>query len=47
MRGLWMGHTSTGASTAHEAWIAIAWCIDSIALASGAASWLFRHRTAA
>ena len=26
MRGLWMGHTSTGASTGHEALIAIAWC---------------------
>jgi ABC-2 type transport system permease protein len=46
MRGLWMGHTSTGASPAHEAWIAIAWCIGIIALSSAAASWLFRHRTA-
>jgi len=46
MRGLWMGHTSTGAAVGHEAWIAAAYCA-AIAVASVAsASWLFRHRTA-
>jgi hypothetical protein len=33
-----MGHTSTGASTAHEAVIAIAWCIALLVLLSAAAS---------
>ena len=47
MRGLWMGHTSTGASTAHEAVIAIAWCICLLALSSAVASRLFQRRTAA
>ena len=47
MRGLWMGHTSTGASTAHEALIAIAWCICLLALSSAAATRLFQRRTAA
>ncbi len=46
MRGLWMGHTSTGAATGHEAWIAAACCAGILALAVPAASWLFRHRTA-
>ena len=27
MRGLWMGHTSTGATVGHEAWIAVACCV--------------------
>jgi ABC-2 type transport system permease protein len=47
MRGLWMGHTSTGASTAHEALIAIVWCVSLLALSSAAASRLFQRRTAA
>jgi ABC-2 type transport system permease protein len=47
MRGLWMGHTSTGASTAHEALIAIAWCLALLVISSAAASRLFQHRTAA
>jgi ABC-2 type transport system permease protein len=47
MRGLWMGHTSTGASTAHEALIAIAWCLALLGNSSAAASRLFQHRTAA
>ena len=46
MRGLWMGHTSTGASPAHEAVIAIAWCICLLALSSAVASRLFQRRTA-
>ncbi len=46
MRGLWMGHTSTGASTAHEAWIAIAWCVALLVCSSAAASRLFHARTA-
>jgi hypothetical protein len=41
-----MGHTSTGAATGHEAWIAAACCAGILALAVPAASWLFRHRTA-
>jgi len=47
MRGLWMGHTSTGAGTGHEAWIAIACCAAILAIAVTSASWLFRHRTSA
>jgi ABC-2 type transport system permease protein len=47
MRGLWMGHTSTGAAVGHEAWLAVAYCAGILALAFAAASWLFRHRTAA
>ena len=47
MRGLWMGHTSTGAPVGHEAWLAAAWCAAILTAASAAASWLFRHRTAA
>ena len=47
MRGLWMGHTSTGAAVGHEAWIAITYCACILAASSIAASWLFRHRTTA
>jgi ABC-2 type transport system permease protein len=47
MRGLWMGHTSTGAPVGHEAWIAAAYCGGILIAAFAAASWLFRHRTAA
>ncbi len=47
MRGLWMGHTSTGAAVGHEAWLAIAYCLGILAVSVAAASWLFRHRTAA
>jgi ABC-2 type transport system permease protein len=46
MRGLWMGHTSTGASVGHEAWAAVAYCVGILAVSSVAAAWLFRHRTA-
>ena len=46
MRGLWMGHTSTGASTGHDALIAIVWCAGILVTAIFSASWLFRHRTA-
>jgi ABC-2 type transport system permease protein len=46
MRGLWMGHTSTGASTGHDALIAIVWCAGILVTAMVSASWLFRHRTA-
>jgi ABC-2 type transport system permease protein len=45
MRGLWMGHTSTGASVAHEALIAVAYCLAILAVSYAGASWLFRHRT--
>jgi ABC-2 type transport system permease protein len=47
MRGLWMGHTSTGAAVGHEAWIAVAYCAGIIVVSAVAASWLFRHRAAA
>jgi len=46
MRGLWMGHTSTGASVGHEALLAAAYCAAILAVAATAGSWLFRHRTA-
>ena len=46
MRGLWMGHTSTGAATGHEAWLAAVYCAAILVAAASAASWLFRHRTA-
>ena len=45
MRGLWTGHTSTGAATGHEAWIAIACCAAILAIGVTSASWLFRHRS--
>ena len=45
MRGLWMGHTSTGVSVGHEAIIAIAYCAAILAVSTAGASWLFRHRT--
>jgi ABC-2 type transport system permease protein len=47
MRGLWMGHTSTGATVAHEARLAVAYCLAILVASSAAASWLFQHRTAA
>src|SRR5580693_5906176 len=47
MRGLWMGHTSTGAAVGHEAWLAVACCAGILVASFAAASWLFRHRTAA
>lgn len=46
MRGLWMGHTATGAPVAHEAILAVAWCAGLLIVSVTAASWLFRHRTA-
>jgi ABC-2 type transport system permease protein len=47
MRGLWMGHTSTGASLTHEATLAVFYCLVILAFSVVAASWLFRRRTAA
>jgi ABC-2 type transport system permease protein len=46
MRGLWMGHTSTGIALGHEAWIAIAYCLGILVLSFTGASLLFRRRTA-
>jgi len=46
MRGLWMGHTSIGASVGHEALIAVAYCVVILAVSVVAASWLFKNRTA-
>jgi len=45
MRGLWMGHTSTGAAVGHEALLAGVYCAAILVAAATAASWLFRHRT--
>jgi len=45
MRGLWMGHTSTGVSVGHEAVIAVAYCAAILVVSTAGASWLFRHRT--
>jgi ABC-2 type transport system permease protein len=47
MRGLWMGRTSTGASVGHEALLAVVYCAAVLACSAAAASYLFRHRTAA
>jgi ABC-2 type transport system permease protein len=47
MRGLWMGHTSTGVAVGHEAWLAVGYCGAILAASCLAAGWLFRHRTAA
>ena len=47
MRGLWMGHTSTGASLSHEAVLAVAYCLAILAISTIAASRLFLRRTAA
>jgi ABC-2 type transport system permease protein len=44
IRGLWMGHTSTGASTSHEALIALAWTLGLLAIGIGVASWRFARR---
>jgi ABC-2 type transport system permease protein len=46
MRGLWMGRTSTGAATSHEAILAVAYCAVILAASVAAASYLFRHRSA-
>lgn len=46
MRGLWMGHTATGASTGHEALLAAAWCGGILIVSAATASWLFRRRSA-
>jgi ABC-2 type transport system permease protein len=45
MRGLWMGHTSTGTSVGADALAAIAYCAGILILSAVTASWLFRHRT--
>jgi ABC-2 type transport system permease protein len=47
MRGLWMGHTSTGVAIGHEAWLAVGYCGAILATSFLAAAWLFQHRTAA
>lgn len=47
MRGLWIGHTSTGTPVSQDAWLAIMYCVIILAVSAAAASWLFRHRTAA
>jgi ABC-2 type transport system permease protein len=47
MRGLWMGHTSTGASVGHSALEAGSYCLALLVVSVAGASWLFHHRTAA
>ncbi|HEY2506354.1 MAG TPA: ABC transporter permease [Streptosporangiaceae bacterium] len=47
MRGLWMGQTSTGVPIGHEAILASSYCLALLVVSAAAASWLFRHRTAA
>jgi ABC-2 type transport system permease protein len=44
IRGLWMGHTSTGASTGHEALLALAWALGMLAIGVTIASWRFTRR---
>lgn len=46
MRGLWTGHTSTGAAVGHEALLAVVYFGAVLVLAATLAGWLFRHRTA-
>ncbi len=41
MRGLWMGHTSTGASVGSQAWLAAGYCVAILVLSAAAARWLF------
>jgi ABC-2 type transport system permease protein len=45
MRGLWMGHTSTGTAVGREAWIAAAYCVGILVVSAVAAARLFRHRS--
>jgi ABC-2 type transport system permease protein len=45
MRGIWAGHTSTGASVGHDAWLAVVYCLAILAASLAGSSWLFRHRT--
>jgi ABC-2 type transport system permease protein len=45
MRGLWMGHTSTGVGVGHEALLAVGYFGLILILAASLASYLFRHRT--
>ncbi len=47
MRGLWMGHTATGASLGHEAILAVSYCAVILVLSAVTASRLFTRRTAA
>jgi ABC-2 type transport system permease protein len=44
MRGLWMGHTSTGASVGSQAGLAVSYCVAILLVSAAAASWLFQHR---
>ncbi len=45
MRGLWTGHTSTGASVGHEAVVAGVYSAAILLAAMALATWMFRHRT--
>ncbi len=45
MRGLWMGHTSTGVSLGHDAILAVIYCLAILSLSVAAASRFFRRRT--
>jgi ABC-2 type transport system permease protein len=46
MRGLWMGHTSTGAGVGHEACLAAVYCTAILVVSFAASNRLFRLRTA-
>jgi ABC-2 type transport system permease protein len=46
MRGLWMGHTSTGVSLGHEELLAVVYCLAILVISIAAASRFFRRRTA-
>jgi len=47
MRGLWMGHTSTGTGLAHETALATGYCLAILVISAIVASRLFSRRTAA
>jgi ABC-2 type transport system permease protein len=47
LRGLWMGHTSTGASLGHETVLTMVYSLAILLASTTAASWLYRHRTSA
>ena len=46
MRGLWMGHTSTGAGLPGEALLAVGYCLAILVISALGASHLFGRRTA-
>ena len=47
MRGLWMGHTSTGVGVGVETALALGCCAAIVAVSAPVAAWLFRTRASA